>query len=328
MRKSFYIIILLLFIFSSCKTPQDEDLNLKHINHIANSINNDLSEIRENVFNTAKILQHNIPFNKEAKEISKNLYKTTSAGTLISKNSQSLSAVYCPSGCVITDHLKNVIVNSEALDSIFISLTQKSPLLSQVYFLDTNSFLRIYPFIDVENYLTPNINLKKLAPFQTINKKPLINDKAYWLNRPFADPFGRGWIISCVEPIYYRDQFIGMLSGDITLRSLKTKYFKSGTELILLIDQKGKIICCTKEAGKITNIPQIREFGYYKPISEDIYVHNIPSLLDHKNKNLKKAVKSLLSGETKESFIIDNNKYTIYMSEVSETDWYLLKIIN
>ncbi|MDA3952668.1 MAG: PDC sensor domain-containing protein [Bacteroidales bacterium] len=328
MKRFFYVFIIFIWIFYSCQNQKTEDLNLKHVNHIANSINADLNSIKSNVFYTANFLQHRVPFDKKVRGFSKDFYQFSSDKALISKYNESKSAVYCPADITISSQLKKIIINSEVFDSLFISSIKKNPLISQLYFLDTNSFLRIYPYIDVTTCLKPDINLKGFAPYQTANNKPFINDEAYWINKPFADPYGRGWIISCIEPIYYRDQFIGILSGDIALQGLKKKYFSSGTELLLLIDQKGKIICCTKEAGKLANIPQLREFGYYKTITEDIYDFDNPNLTDHKNKSLSKAIKSLLSGENIENFYVDNNKYTIYKSIIKETDWLLLKIIN
>lgn len=327
MRRFSYIFFVFFLVFSSCKTRLKEDLNLKHAKNIANSINNDLHLVRNSIFNTANVLQHKIPFDKDVQDFSEDIYKFSLNGTIVSKYFESKSAIYYPADSAITNSLKRIIINSEALDTLFISSIKKNPLLSQIYFIDTNSFLRIYPYIDVLNYLKPNINLKKFAPYQAAKNKPF-SEKAYWINKPIADPYGRGWIISCIEPIYYRDHFIGILSGDITLQSLKKKYFSSGTELILIIDQKGNVICCTKKAGKITNIPQIREFGYYKPITEDIYNLKNPNLTNHKNESLSNAIKSLLSEETIEVFFVDNNKYTIYKALIEETNWLLLKIIN
>jgi hypothetical protein len=328
MRQFIYISFILLAIFSSCSTPQEEDLNLKHVKHIAHLLNNDLLSIKANIVTTSNILQYKIPFDNDVEDFSNIIYKYSSNGILLSKYHEKKSAIYYPSGRNNLKHLKKIIINSEALDSVFINSLNQDPLLSQIYFIDTNSFLRIYPYIDVINYLKPNIDLTLFAPYQLVYNKPFINDEVYWLNKPFADPYGRGWIISCVEPIYYRDHFLGILSGDISLQSIKAKYFSHGVELLLLLDQNGEIICCTKEAGKITNIPQLREFGYYKPITEDIYNYNNPSLTEHKNKSLSKAVKSILLGETIEHFNIDYTKHTIYGCFIEETDWCLLKIIN
>lgn len=328
MKRSFFIVLFIFSIFYSCKNQQGEDLNLKHLDHIAECINADLGSVKNDIFNLANSLQYKIPFDKEVLTFPKEKYHYNPGVVLFCSYNESKSAVYYPADRTITNQLKKTIVNTEYLDTFFISSIKKNPLLSQIYFLDTNSFLRIYPYIDVVNYLKSSVDLKSFIPYQSVKKKPFVNDKAYWINQPFADPYGRGWIISCVEPIYYRDRFLGILSGDITLRSLKNKYFSSGTELILVIDREGKIICCTKEAAKITNVRQLREFRYYKPVTENTYAFNNPSLTEHKNKNLRNAIKSLLSGETKEMFFIDSKKYTIYKSHIRETDWLLLKIIN
>ena len=112
------------------------------------------------------------------------------------------------------------------------------------------------------------------------------------------------------------------------MHTIKNKYLSSDTELLLLTDFEGNIICCTREAAKVINIPLTREFRYYKPVTETIFMYNNPSLKNHPNKNLRKAVNSLLSGKNKETFFNNNKKYTIYKSQIKETDWLLLKIIN
>ncbi len=81
--------------------------------------------------------------------------------------------------------------------------------------------------------------LTNLISFKLQKETIHARQSAYWTNQPFADPYGRGWILSCVEPIYYRDQFIGILSGDIRLHSMKNKYFSSSTEITLIIDNEG-----------------------------------------------------------------------------------------
>ncbi|MFC2152173.1 PDC sensor domain-containing protein [Bacteroidota bacterium] len=328
MKRLVLILVVIFSIFSSCKNLQEEDLNLRHLNHIAESINSDLNSIKNEIINLTRTLQYKIPFDKEISGLPTDKYHYQSDQIFYCTYNSSQSAVYYPSNRNLSASLKRVIVNSEYLDSFFINSVQKKPLLAQIYFLDTNSFLRIYPYIDVSNYLKSSVDPKIFDPYQTAKEKPFIENHAYWIDRPFADPYGRGWIISCVEPIYYRDRFLGILSGDITLYSLKKKYFSSDSETIIMIDQKGKIICCTKEAAKITNIPMLRAFQYYKPVTENIYAFSKPSLLDHKNKQLRKAIKSLISGKDKEIFFIENNMYTIYKSHIRETDWLLLKIIN
>jgi hypothetical protein len=157
---------------------------------------------------------------------------------------------------------------------------------------------------------------------------PFHDDNVYWIKQPFADPLGRGWVISCTEPIYYRDNFLGNITADITLKGLKEKFFFSDTQLLLMTDSDGKMICCTKEAAKLIDIPLLREFQYFKPVTKDIFTFNHPSLVHHKNNNFRNAMKTLLTGKDKASFFMENKKYTIYKSYIKETNWILFKIVN
>jgi len=328
MTKTFYISIIFFLVVFSCKNEKAEDLNAKHLDCIANNINNDLEEITESMISLTTNLQHNVNFDQKISAFSTVKYHYYPDQVLFCSYDNSQSSVYYPANLNITENVKNIIVNSEQADTFFMDAVKKNPLLAQVYFLDTNSFLRIYPYINVVNYLKSSVNITELAPFNEIEGKPFIGDQAYWMSSPYADPYGRGWIVSCTEPLYFRENFIGIVSGDITLHSLKNKYFTSNTELLLLTDQNARLICCTKEASRVINIPAQREFRYYKPVKETIFMFNTPELTTHANKSFRKAVNSLLSGKNQESFIMDSKKYTIYKSQIEQTDWLLLKIIN
>jgi hypothetical protein len=326
MKRNLFI-LLLFSIIISCNNKQEEDINLKHLNHIAKSINSDLIQLKKEILTLSLQISHTIPFDKPIQKLPEKYY-FKDGKALQCQYQNFTSSVYLPSNKELTEDLKKIIINSELIDTLFKNSITSNPLLSQVYFLDTNSFLRIYPFVDVLSYIKESTDLREFITYQTAEEKTFIDEEVYWASRPFADPFGRGWVFSCVEPIYYRDQFMGILSGDITLRSLKEKYFSSDTELVLLTDASGKLICCTKESAKLFNIPVLRDFHYYKPITEDIFTFNNPSLIHHKNSDLRKVVKSLLAGKNKEDFYVENKKYTIYKSYIEETNWVLFKITN
>ncbi len=327
MKARVYIIWILFSIFCSCNKNQEADLNLKHLNHVAQSLNNDLVKVANDITDLSKDIQYKISFDKNTNSFSTDKYHYYPGQVLFCSYHETQSAVYYPANKNI-ERIKNIIVNSEQIDPFFKGTINKNPLLAQVYFLDTNSFLRIYPYINVVNYLNSSINLTQLHAYKSFNDKPYNEERAYWLNKPFADPYGRGWVVSCVQPVYYHDKFLAILSGDITLHSIKNKYFGSDSEIMILTDQKANLICCTREASKIFNVPINREYRYYKPVTECIFMYSNPTLTNHENKNFRKAVHSLLAGKNKETFYIDNKKYSIYKSNITETNWLLLKIIN
>lgn len=327
MKNTIYVISILFLLISSCKKKQEEDLNLKHLNHIARLINNDLSSVTKDITELSRNIQYKVSFDKKTHSFSSDKYHYYPGEILFCAYQKSGSAVYFPSNKNI-ESIKNIIINSEQIDTFFIETINKNPLLAQVYFLDSSSFLRIYPYINVANYLKSSIDLTKLNNYQSAQNKPFNEKQAYWTSTPFADPFGRGWVISCVQPVYFHDKFLAIVSGDITLHSFRTNYLNYDNEKLILIDQNGKLICCTRDASRIFNIPAPREFRYYKPVTEDIFMNNTPRLTKHENKHFRKAVDALLAGNNRETFYIDNKKYTIYKSIITETNWLLLKITN
>jgi len=328
MKKIVFTTFLFSLLFVSCNNKQKCDSNLKQLNSIAEKINYDLISLREDLVILSNFIQYNIPFDNSIDWKSSNKYKYHASGALISNFNENQSAIYLPPSQKLDLSLKKIIINSEELDSVFDNTIRRNSLLSQIYFLNKSSFLRIYPIVDVINYLNSDVNLLNLKPYKTLIDKPFVDDKAYWMSKPFADPFGRGWIVSCTEPLNYRNNFIGILSGDISINKLRTKYLSSNNEIILLINKNCELITCSKEGAKFLNIPQYREFQYYKPVTTDLYLYKKPILLDYKNKYFKNAVKKLIEGETNTDFIIKNKKYSIFISHIAEPDWYLLKIVN
>ena len=319
-------LIILLFAFS-CRNSNEKDINQIHLDNIAECINNDLLSIKKEVVQLTNEFQYKIPFNKDyERDLSDTYYEKH--GVLYTDYFKNRSAVYFPSFSSITPYQKQIIANTEIMDSFFINAVENNLFLSQVYFIDTNSFLRIYPYTDIINYLKNPVDLRNLAAYKLVENKPFIENQCYWIKEPVADPYGRGWVVSCVNPVYYRDKFIGSVTGDIQLRNLENKYFSSNNILMILTTSDGRIICSTSGCSKITMIPAYKEFQYYKPIWDDIFITHKTSLLEHKNKNLRKTFRALFGGKSKEDFYYNNKKYTIFKSHIKETDWFLFKIIH
>lgn len=324
MKKPVFILFVFMVFLLSCNKKQESDIILKGLDNIASKIDRDLHSVTQELVDITTHFQYKIPLDKDVVEPFSNKYAYHSNKILFSLNEESKTAIYYPINAEINRSTEKIIINSEHLDSLFIDIIEHNSILTQIYFLAKNSFLRIYPSIDVANYLNSSINLTNLLTYKTVNNKAFIDNKAFWINKPFADPYGRGWIISCAEPIYYRDRFVGIISGDIQLKNLKSKYFSSNTDIILLINKNRELICCTKEGANFLGISQFKDFQYYKPVKKDIYLYPSPALF--KNTELDNAIKTLLKDKTKTNFYINTKKYTIYKSNINETNWYLLKI--
>jgi len=204
----------------------------------------------------------------------------------------------------------------------------QNSIVTQAYYLDTNSFLRIYPYINVAKQFLPAIRLTDFYAYKSIVNKPFIENNAYWVNQPYADPSGRGWIISCLSPLYYREQFLGIISADIMLKKICEKHIYSESEKLILINMNGEILSCSKKAASFLNIPVKEEYPYYKPLKGDLFLKGNPSLLNNQKKEIRKAVSSLINGESMVELTHESSRIKIFSAKIKETNWLLLKIIN
>ena len=100
---------ILLFVFSlfvSCNNDQEMDLNLKHLDHIAETINTDLTTVKTEIINLGNILRYKIPFEEEINWNTKNKYHNHPGEILFSSYNENHSAVYFPANKEITKQLK------------------------------------------------------------------------------------------------------------------------------------------------------------------------------------------------------------------------------
>ncbi|MGM0503004.1 MAG: cache domain-containing protein [Bacteroidota bacterium] len=327
MKKPIYFFFIITIItLPCCKNKKSEDSNFTHLNQLAKNINTELQNTAKDISDLTLILKYKIPFNKPVTWDS-TAYHVKSNRYYFTPDQKKTSSIYLPENVSLNNNLKKMIINSEVMDSLFIKFMHDNDFVQQIYFLDTNSFLRIYPSTDVYNHLDKPFDLTKLLPYQKVYRKPFIEDQSYWIETPYADFYGRGWIISCIEPVYYHDQFIGILAADIPVYNFLKKYFSNKPQILILTDDKGNVICTTQQGSKRLNIPMHQELSYYKPANLNLLQYNSPSLTKHQDKSIRNAVHKILEGSVKEFFHLDGHKHTIYKTEIEETNWLLLKII-
>ncbi|MEE4197733.1 MAG: PDC sensor domain-containing protein [Bacteroidales bacterium] len=324
-------IICLFFIaaiitLSGCKDKEGKELKYTQFKQLANKINTDLQKISSDIKDLTLTFKYKIPFDNSVEWDNKK-YTLKNNQLIYTPDQKQSSAIYFPINRSLTDSLKNLIVNSEQMDSLFIRFMDNHDFVRQIYFLDPHSFLRIYPYTEFPGCFSSPKDLTQRFPYQKACHKPFLNEKSYWVCNPYADLLGQGWVISCVEPLYYHDRFLGIVAVDIPVKNILQKYFNHPTQRLILTNKKGEVICTTPNGAKKLNIPMYREFSYYEPLTQNTLMYHSPSLANHQNKKIQKAIQNLLDGSLEENFFIDGKKHTIYKAEITETNWLLLKII-
>jgi hypothetical protein len=154
--------------------------------------------------------------------------------------------------------------------------------------------------------------------------------EAVWVNEPYIDPAGRGWMVSAIAPVYYQGNLVGVPGIDITVNTVTSRYIQDGTESnLLIIDNTGTIVSAQESTVNMLSFPPLSDHKYIETIKQDTYRKESYNLKLSKEENVRKiGIEILDKKNTVFQTEINGNKLTVLASHIPETDWYLLEIMN
>jgi hypothetical protein len=331
MKKIFNLLaIILIVIFSNCKNNNDNERKsaiIKQLDELSTKISNDFAPIREKVSELAKITEKLYENQDKYKCKDKSIYAVSKDGVLYKTRDDGKSAVYVSGFIPINDTIRKIVCFTEPLDSVFIDIMAKFPEVAQVYYNDRFSYNRIYPFIDVLTQYEPKLHIPDFNFYFLADEKHNPSKKAVWVNEPYVDPAGRGWMVSAIAPVYYKDKLMGVPGIDVTINLLTDKYFKNNNEDIIIIDGTGTIVSANEMTINRLNLPPLTNHKYFETIKQNTFKKEDYNLLNNKNKSIRTAFEKIVKNNSiNEEFSVDNTNYEVFVSKIQELDWYLIKV--
>ncbi len=331
MKKIFNLLaIILIVVFNSCKNNNDNERKasiIKQLDELSLKISNDFAPIREKVFELAKFTEQLYENQDKYKCKDKSIYAVSKDGVLYKTRDDGKSAVYVSGFIPINDTIRKIVCFTEPLDSVFIDIMAKFPEVAQVYYNDCYNYNRIYPFIDVLTQYEPKLHIPDFNFYFLADEKHNPSKKAVWVNEPYVDPAGRGWMVSAIAPVYHRDKLMGVPGIDVTITLLTDKYFKNDNEDIIIIDGTGTIVSANEMTINRLNLPPLTNHKYFETIKQNTFKKEDYNLLNNKNKSIRTAFENIVKNNSvNEEFSVDNTNYEVFVSKIQELDWYLIKV--
>src|SRR4030095_3474707 len=135
-------------------------------------------------------------------------------------------------------------------------LLENNPAILAIYYIDPRGITRYYPNIELASLLPPDFDATSRPYFEIAS--PLFNPKRLpgW-TIPYVDAAGGGLIVTAVSPVYYGDDFKGVVAADIQLSNiteevLDVKVAQTGYPFI--IDTGGRVISMPAAGYKMFGI--------------------------------------------------------------------------
>lgn len=209
--------------------------------------------------------------------------------------------------------------NTERLDGLYKAIVNASDTIDQAYFNSWDNMTRVYPFIadihKVFRHATPvaQSNFYYLADAIHNPERDLVWTSAY------HDPFGMGWMVSAIAPVYNGDFLEGVFGVDITLNTLThtmlDRAYLTGRN-VLLLDKNSHIIAVSDEIAPMLQqpasssaLPQSSKHSS-KVIGNEQMLHQLMQWVQ--------STENLLEIE------ISGQDYLLSKTEIAETKWQLV----
>lgn len=216
---------------------------------------------------------------------------------------------------------------TEPLDQEFIKIVNKYPMVVQVYYNTGSQLSRLFPPYDLFNTIDPDIDVNAFNFYYLGDETNNPNKEHVWLEEIYIDPAGRGWIMSVIHPVYFDNEFKGVLGMDITLVDLMRYFLAKFDENLVIIDGEGTIVAGSTHAIEALSMPPLKNHTYVQTILSDNFRKEDFNLFKSKSKEIRQmASKFLLEKEGVFEFHLEGYDYKAYCRKMNLLNWYILNL--
>jgi signal transduction histidine kinase len=157
----------------------------------------------------------------------------------------------------ITSEIKRMIANTELLDPIMKEVYENDPNTIYVFFAGIDNLVRGYPWFDAMSAieggtLDPDLNIKEEPLFYLASPGGEGNREEVW-SEVYLDAAGRGWMVTCVSPVFHEDTSLGIVGIDVSLDRIRENVLDlelSGEGYAFLLSSSGNVLASPPEAAE------------------------------------------------------------------------------
>jgi len=328
------IIVFFVFIFllslMSCNNSDNVNQKKLELNKKAEAIDNDFKKIRMEV----EILSNKIAeLYYKQKDILPTVdtrkYLLESNGVFYKPKNDGGSAVFVSGFYPVNDIIKRTVYFTEPIDTAFKGLVKKYQEIVQIYYNDKYSYNRIYPYFDVLSQYEAKMDIPSFNFYYLADKKHNPEKKSLWVNEPYVDPAGRGWMVSAIAPVYVADSLEGVPGIDVTINTITKRYIEdSPNSMYLIVDHTGVIVAGQEVAFNFFSFPPLYDHKYIETIKQDTYRKEQYNLSLSKDTTVRMIGQQIIkSDKTQFEIKLKGDKITVITAHIPELNWYLLEII-
>ncbi len=325
------IILALTFGIQSCNPMRKDKVEeqLKAARQMAAEINSDFEKVRQEVsvfaLSTQKVYE-----NKAAilAGIDKTAYSSAPNGCFYKNREDGKAALWISGYYPITEEVKQVAYFTEAIDTSMERIIRSKPEVVQAYFNDKSSLNRIYPWFDVLAQYQPKMNIPEFNFYYLADAKHNPERKSVWVNEPYVDPAGRGWMVSAIAPVYFQEKLEGVCGLDVTISTITDKYVNKIGSIAAIFARSGVLVASAEKAIPLMGMPVFKEHKYIETIKENTFKPDDYNLLKTRIHEVRNMAEAFFT-RNEDQFVLKSGtrEYQVVASPIDELDWILLLFV-
>lgn len=160
-----------------------------------------------------------------------------------------------------------------ALDPLMADLRDTQPIVSSIYVNTYDSYNRILPYFDVGSQYAPRMDIRKYNFYYDADAAHNPNRKTVWTDA-YIDPAGKGWMISCISPVWRNGKLEAVVGLDVTLATLVNRLTNIALPwdaYAMLVDENGRIVAVPRKGETDLRLKELTDHKYTESIKADTF---------------------------------------------------------
>lgn len=324
-------VVLVSFTMSGCgeKTPTLSKEHTQSSQTLADQVNADLGRIQKEVEQLAAFITTLYPQAVRLSEASdQSKYKMAENGAFYKPVNDQGAALWISGAVPITEEVKAVAYFTEAADAELIRICKNFPEVVQAYYNDKNSLNRIYPWFDTLAQYPAKMNIPEYNFYYLADATHNPTKKGVWVDEPYVDPAGRGWMVSAIAPVYEGSTLQGVAGLDVTITDIVERYLKSNHPPIAVVARSGVIVAATESAIQLLEMPALNDHKYLETVKKDTFKSDEYNVLKSKIRNVRTLAQEVIGQPATGKIVeIQGKSCSVFSAPVTELGWTVLTFV-
>jgi hypothetical protein len=202
-----------------------------------------------------------------------------------------------------------------------------SDYIVQTYLITYDTLIIFYPYADLLSFIPPRRDIQGRGGWKNLNRTNNPYRLLMW-TPPYVDTTGKGFMVDLISPVDNGDFMEAYLGIDITVSTLKKKFFDDVDEKMILIDKTtSQIMVISDEAVELLGVENAEAFRYLNMIDNSVTAKQVmpDNLVLNKTDSIHMIeLWSKLGKEEVFSITIEGRQYKTYSRYIGNPQWYLV----